>query len=99
MHHVLKLTLAGILLAPLFAGPCAEAGSALESNLSAGVAKVDITPPADTPVTGHPRKTTGARDPIRAGILLLDDGKTKVAIATFDLIGATGGEYPGGGLA
>ena len=91
MHHVLKLTLAGILLAPLFAGPCAEAGSALESNLSAGVAKVDITPPADTPVTGHPRKTTGARDPIRAGILLLDDGKTKVAIATFDLIGATDG--------
>ena len=91
MRRILALTLAGIFLGQLFAEPRAEAGSALESNLSAGVAKVDITPPADTPVTGHPRKTTGARDPIRAGILLLDDGKTKVAIATFDLIGATDG--------
>jgi hypothetical protein len=36
-------------------------------------------------VTGHPRKTSGVRDPIRAGVLLLDDGKTKAAIATFDL--------------
>lgn len=60
----------------------------VESNLRAGVAKVDITPPPDTPVTGHPRPTSGARDPIRAGLLLLDDGKTKAAIATFDLIDA-----------
>lgn len=65
------------------------AGDDVTSNLRAGVAKVDITPPPDTPVTGHPRKTSGARDPIRAGVLLLDDGKTKAAIATFDLIGAT----------
>jgi hypothetical protein len=66
-----------------------SAGYEVQSNLKAAVAKVDITPPADTPVIGHPRKTTGARDPIRAGVLLLDDGKTKAAIATFDLIGAS----------
>ena len=89
MKHVLVLTLTGIFLGQAFASSHSQAGSVVESNLSAGVAKVDITPPPDTRVTGHPRKTAGARDPIRAGVLLLDDGKTKVAIATFDLIGAT----------
>ncbi len=63
----------------------------VESNLKAAAAKVDITPPPDTPVTGHPRKTSGVRDPIRAGVLLLDDGKTRAAIATFDLIAAGDG--------
>ena len=58
----------------------------VESNLKAGVAKVDITPPDDTKVEGHVRPTHGARDPIRAAILLLDDGKTRAAIVTMDLI-------------
>jgi hypothetical protein len=70
-------------------GPHPAGADDVDSNLLAGVAKVDITPPPDTPVIGHPRKTSGARDPIRAAVLLLDDGKTKAAIATFDLIGAT----------
>jgi hypothetical protein len=63
----------------------------VESNLKAAAAKVDITPRPDTPVVGHPRKTSGVRDPIRAGVLLLDDGKTRTAIATFDLIAAGDG--------
>jgi hypothetical protein len=67
----------------------AKDGADVESNLAAGVAKVDITPPPDTPVAGHPRKTSGARDPLHAGVLLLDDGKTKVAIVTVDLLGAS----------
>ena len=58
----------------------------VESNLRAGVAKVDITPPPDTKVVGHVRETHGARDPIRAAVLLLDDGRTKAAIVTFDLL-------------
>jgi len=66
-----------------------EPGHEVSSNLKAGAAKVDITPPPDTPVTGHPRKTSGVRDPIRAGILIVDDGKTKAGIVTLDLIGAT----------
>lgn len=70
--------------------PEAEKGESprVVSNLKAGSIKIDITPPPNTPVTGHPRKTMGVRDPIRAGVLLLDDGKTKLAIATFDLIEA-----------
>ena len=61
---------------------------AVESNLRAGVAKVDITPPAETPVVGHVRPTTSVRDPIRAGILLLANEQTRAAIVTLDLISA-----------
>src|SRR5690242_1529763 len=61
----------------------------VQSNLKAASAKIDVTPPPDTPVVGHPRKTQGARDPIRAGVLLLDDGKTRAAIFTSDYIGAS----------
>jgi neutral ceramidase len=60
----------------------------VESNLHAGVAKVDITPPADTPVIGHVRPTNGVRDPIRAGVLLLANEQTRAAIVTLDLINA-----------
>ena len=60
------------------------------SNLKAGVAKVDITPPdaAEIKLVGHVRQVTGVRDPLRAGILILDDGETKAAIVTMDTIGA-----------
>ncbi len=61
----------------------------VESNLRAGVAKVDITPPADTPVVGHVRPTNGVRDPIRAGVLLLANEHTQAAIVTLDLISAS----------
>lgn len=60
----------------------------VESNLRAGVAKVDITPPADTPVVGHVRPTQGVRDPIRAGVLLLANEHTRAAVVTLDLINA-----------
>src|SRR5262245_43892132 len=60
----------------------------VESNLRAAVAKVDITPPEGTKVEGHPRETHGVRDPLRAGVLLLDDGKTKAAIVTLDTLAA-----------
>ena len=62
----------------------------VKSNLRAGVAKIDITP-AETDgvmVTGHRRKVFGVRDPLRAGVLLLDDGETRAAIVTLDTIGA-----------
>ncbi|MBY0328454.1 hypothetical protein EBS67_03980 [bacterium] len=61
----------------------------VESNLRAGIAKVDITPAADTPVVGHVRPTNGIRDPICAGVLLLNNGETQVAIVTLDLISAS----------
>lgn len=62
----------------------------VDSNLRAGAAKIDVTP-ADTDgviVTGHRRTVHGVRDPLRAGVLLLDDGETKAAIVTLDVIGA-----------
>lgn len=60
------------------------------SNLKAGVAKIDITPPdaAETKIAGHVRQVSGVRDPLRAGVLILDDGETKAAIVTMDTIGA-----------
>src|SRR3954452_7875968 len=91
MKRICALTFALLLAAR--EGVAADKGSdqEVQSNLKAGVVKVDITPPPDTPVTGHPRKTSGVRDPIRAGVLLRDDGKTKAAIVTFDLIEAGDG--------
>lgn len=63
---------------------------ATESNLMAGVAKVDITP-EDTDgieVTGHRRTIHGVRDPLRAAVLVLSDGETQAAIVTMDTISA-----------
>ena len=68
-----------------------EAGQfPVQSNLTAGVAKIDITPDevVDFEVAGHRRRVTGVRDPLRAGVLVLDDGETRAAIVTLDLIGA-----------
>jgi len=60
------------------------------SNLRAGVAKVDITPDVTKglPVVGHRRTVFEIRDPLRAGVLVLDDGETQAAIVTLDTIGA-----------
>lgn len=62
----------------------------VRSPLKAGVAKVDITPDRveGLTVVGHRRQVTGVRDPLRAGVLLLDDGETRAAIVTVDTIGA-----------
>ncbi len=62
----------------------------VDSNLRAGVCKTEITP-SETEgvvVTGHRRTVQGVRDPLRAGVLLLDNGETKAAIVTLDVIGA-----------
>jgi neutral ceramidase len=63
---------------------------AVESNLRAGVSKAEITPAetAGVVVAGHRRTVHGVRDPLRAGVLLLDDGETKAAIVTLDVIAA-----------
>jgi neutral ceramidase len=62
----------------------------VKSNLKAGVAKVDITPDEVTQfeVVGHRRLVNGVRDPLRAGVLILDDGETRAAIVTLDTINA-----------
>ncbi|MDP6723065.1 MAG: hypothetical protein QGF59_30655, partial [Pirellulaceae bacterium] len=88
------LTNLAVVLCVIAAWPmstCADDGAFnVQSNLHAGVAKVDITPRdvRDFEVTGHRRKVTGVRDPLRAGVLVLTDGEIKAAIVTLDTIGA-----------
>jgi neutral ceramidase len=78
------------LLTPLGAQEVKDGQFPVISNLRAGVAKIDITPPdaASTKIVGHVRQVTGVRDPLHAGVLILDDGETKAAIVTLDTIGA-----------
>ena len=82
--------LCGLFLQTVSAEEIKDGEFAVTSNLRAGVAKVDITPTevAGTFVIGHRRQVTGVRDPLRAGVLILDDGETKAAIVTMDTIGA-----------
>ena len=88
-----RLILTGLLCVIVSHSIAASADDAafnVRSNLRAGVAKVDITPRdvRDFEVTGHRRKVTGVRDPLRAGVLILTDGETKAAIVTLDTISA-----------
>jgi neutral ceramidase len=71
-------------------GAAADGQFPVESNLRAGAAKVDITPQQTdgVQVVGHRRVVHGVRDPLRAGVLVLDDGETRAAIVTLDTINA-----------
>jgi neutral ceramidase len=62
---------------------------ALAGQLRVGAAAVKITPPTGTPMAGYyePRGSEGVLDDIYAKAAVLDDGKTKVAIAACDLLG------------
>jgi hypothetical protein len=60
--------------------------------LHAGFGEVDITPSLEgKPVWlagfGHGRKATRVHDPLMARAVVLDDGKSKIAIASVDLVG------------
>jgi hypothetical protein len=67
------------------------AGPAAAGELRAGAASVEITPPVGTPLGGYAARkgapSTGVHDPIRAKALVLDDGETRLAILTTDLVG------------
>jgi neutral ceramidase len=61
------------------------------SNLRAGVAKVDITPPLGLPLAGYADRkgpATGIHDPLHAAVIVFDDGKTRSAIVTLDVLDA-----------
>jgi hypothetical protein len=58
--------------------------------LRAGAAIVDITPPVGGLMDGYGGRTKGSKgvhDPLMARALVLDDGKTRVAIVSCDLLG------------
>lgn len=87
---VFSVGLLGLLVSAGFAADGGDGQFDVQSNLFAGVAKVDITPKETdgVTVTGHRRVVHGVRDPLRAGVLVLSDGETKAAIVTLDTIGA-----------
>ena len=68
--------------------------------MRAGVAQIDITPQASAGVfmTGYTSRpdmpATGAHDPLRARVLVLEDGQTSVALVALDLIGPNPGRLP-----
>tara|TARA_Y100001934_G_scaffold283338_1_gene402298 strand:- start:5816 stop:7162 length:1347 start_codon:yes stop_codon:yes gene_type:complete len=84
------LLLAFALASSVAIGQVTDGQFPVQSNLRAGVAKVDITPRkvAGIETIGHRRVVDGLRDPLRAGVLLLDDGENKAAIVTIDLVNA-----------
>jgi hypothetical protein len=77
------------LLAFLLAVP---AGRAAQPSMKAGFAKVKITPPVGTPMTGFgnrdydPAGSKGIHDDLYARALFLTDGKERVLIMGFDLL-------------
>jgi neutral/alkaline ceramidase-like enzyme len=59
------------------------------SNLRAGVARVDITPPLSVPLAGYADRTgpaSGIHDPLHAAVIVFDDGRRKTAIVTLDVL-------------
>ena len=84
------LGIVGILTSSLLFAQAEDGKFPIATNLRAGVAKVDITPTETNgvPIVGHTRVGHGARDPFRAGVLLVHDGETKAALVTLDTIGA-----------
>lgn len=86
--RILLMLLINALLAPA----CWAAGSApAAATLRAGGAAVKITPPLGIPLAGYysARGAEGVADDLFAKALVLDDGKTKVALVVCDLIGLT----------
>ena len=63
------------------------AGASLPgATLRAGVAKVDITPPAGIPLWGYTlRNSTGTLDPLYARVLVLEVGDKRLALVALDL--------------
>lgn len=59
--------------------------------LRVGSAQVVITPPPGAPMAGyyHPRGSEGVLDDLHSKALVLDDGVTRIALVTLDLISTT----------
>jgi len=90
LFRLAPLLLVGLIAPLLHAQNLPDGQFPVASNLRAGVAKVDITPPKVETITivGHRRQVTEVRDPLHAAVLVLDDGETRAAIVTLDTIGA-----------
>ncbi len=75
-------------ISPIFAASYSLFAFAQTATLSAGAARVDITPPPGIELWGYGNRSgpaTGVLDPLYARALVLDDGRNAVAIVTLDL--------------
>lgn len=86
------MTVAWVLCLIIGSAPMAVARAAPAANavLRAGVARVDITPPAGVPLGGYGARkgkpATGVHDPLYAKALVLDSGAERIAICTVDMV-------------
>jgi neutral ceramidase len=79
---VTTLLVGMILLTCIFSSP-------VKAELKGGTAKVDITPPIGAWLSGYGSRnkpSEGILDPLYAKALVLDDGQSKIAIASADLL-------------
>ncbi len=82
MPRIVRLALNAFLLLLLAAGPLCGA------TFKAGVAKVDITPPAELPMYGYFARTQpaqGTLDPLYARVLVFEVEGKRLALVTLDL--------------
>jgi hypothetical protein len=94
MSHLAPRSLV-VLLAALFVGSFAAhvaspVARAADPVLRAGAAAVDITPqefPLNMPGGFSPNPSTGAHDPFHSRALVLDDGRTTLALVVVDTLG------------
>ena len=67
----------------------------LNLDLSAGFARIDITPSLGTPIVGYfkERRAKGILDPLEANALALSDGERTAVVIAADLLGIEGIEF------
>jgi len=85
MPTVLRLLAVGLVLRPILSAAVSK------TDLQAGVAEIDITPPVGHRMAGYfnERLATGTHDPLKAKAIILAQGKVKTALLFCDLIGMT----------
>jgi neutral ceramidase len=82
-YAFMTIFLSGIVILGSVFSPCAR------GQLKGGTAKVDITPPIGVWLSGYGSRnkpSEGILDPLYAKSLVLDDGQSKIAIVSADLL-------------
>jgi len=71
--------------------PIASSNATSSESLRVGFAKIEITPERPTPMAGYygKRLSTEKHDPLWVKTTVLDDGESKVALVSLDLISTT----------
>ena len=97
LSSVICLLISGCVMRPVGRGPATELDRVREqihlhpgAALSAGAARVEITPPVGTPLAGYAKRrgkpSTGIRDPLYVRTLALSDGEDTLLLISADLL-------------